>query len=212
MMKLLQEDFKKCIEFHGHLCRGLVMGYKATKVAMKWLEEHRSVDEEVVAIVENDACFVDAVQVLSGCTFGKGNLIFCDFGKMAVTFLSRNTNKGVRISVKADTAPSNSEHLELLIKIREDKATGEERMRFHELHEERSFRLLDMSSKDLFNIKEVHISIPPKARLEPSVTCYACGEPTMQTKTMKIGSQYLCRLCAARERGESGYPWYELRE
>ncbi len=37
--------------------------------------EKRAVDEEIVAVVETDACFSDAVQVMTGCTFGKGDFI-----------------------------------------------------------------------------------------------------------------------------------------
>ena len=42
--------------------------------AMNELDSIRAEDEEIVAIVENDACGVDALQCVSGCTFGKGNL------------------------------------------------------------------------------------------------------------------------------------------
>ncbi len=58
-----------------------------------------SQDEEIVAVVENDSCAVDAVQVLTGCTFGKGNLLFKDHGKQVYTFINRNTNDAVRVSL-----------------------------------------------------------------------------------------------------------------
>ncbi|MBW2557162.1 MAG: formylmethanofuran dehydrogenase subunit E family protein, partial [Deltaproteobacteria bacterium] len=71
----LPEDLKKCIEFHGHLCPGLVYGYLVAKEAMSLLKLKRSKDEEVVAISENDSCAVDALQILLGASTGKGNLI-----------------------------------------------------------------------------------------------------------------------------------------
>jgi formylmethanofuran dehydrogenase subunit E len=43
------EDFQKCVEFHGHLCPGLTMGYKASVAGLEWLKAHRSVDEEIAA-------------------------------------------------------------------------------------------------------------------------------------------------------------------
>jgi formylmethanofuran dehydrogenase subunit E len=46
--------------------------------AMESLEMFRAKDEELVAIVENDACGVDALQCVAGCTLGKGNLLFRD--------------------------------------------------------------------------------------------------------------------------------------
>src|SRR3972149_9497969 len=78
-------DFKKCIEFHGHICPGLAVGYKAAKAGMAWLEENHAEDEELVALVETDACGSDAIQVLTGCTFGKGNFFYRDYGKQAFT-------------------------------------------------------------------------------------------------------------------------------
>ena len=46
---IASEDFQKCVEFHGHLCPGLTMGYKASVAGLEWLKSHRSVDEEIVA-------------------------------------------------------------------------------------------------------------------------------------------------------------------
>jgi hypothetical protein len=42
-------------------------------------------------LVENDSCSVDAVRVVTGCTFGKGNLVLRDCGKHVYTFINRNT-------------------------------------------------------------------------------------------------------------------------
>lgn len=39
---------------------------------MEALKSLRAEDEEIVAIVENDACGVDDLQCVTGCTFGKG--------------------------------------------------------------------------------------------------------------------------------------------
>ena len=46
----------------------------------------RSHAEELVAVVETEKCGVDAIRFLTGCTFGKGNLIHKDYGKNAFTY------------------------------------------------------------------------------------------------------------------------------
>jgi len=74
------DSFAAVVRFHGHLCPGLAIGYRMTRAALAALGAGRAEDEDLVAVVENDACGVDAVQYLSGCTFGKGNLIFRDVG------------------------------------------------------------------------------------------------------------------------------------
>ncbi|NOZ25951.1 MAG: formylmethanofuran dehydrogenase, partial [Nitrospirae bacterium] len=71
--------FEDAVRFHGHVCPGLALGYRVSDLVLRELGP-RSEDEELVAIVENNSCAVDAIQVMTGCTFGKGNLIFRDYG------------------------------------------------------------------------------------------------------------------------------------
>ncbi len=194
---ILQSDlFKKCLDFHGHLCPGLSMGYLAAMAGMEWLSARRAEDEEVVAIVETDACGADAIQVITGCTFGKGNFIYRDYGKFAFSFFSRQTGKGVRIARKAEKQDTiNSEHHQLMAKIKQGTATAEERERFQQLHIAASKRVLDKQPEELFSITEITVPLPEKARIEPSVNCDRCGEPTMSTKLQQVDGQQLCRGC-----------------
>ena len=74
---------------------------------LKAIESGRAEDEELVSIVENDACGVDALQCVTGCTFGKGNLIFRDYGKHVFTIYSRSTRKGVRVVFLGQNVPDN---------------------------------------------------------------------------------------------------------
>lgn len=55
--------------------RRLTIGYKAALYAKELLDLDFSEDEQVVCISENDACGVDAIQVILGCSVEKG--IFC---------------------------------------------------------------------------------------------------------------------------------------
>jgi len=95
-------DFEQVTRFHGHFCGGTVIGYRASKEALRRLGADRAHDEELIAIVENDSCAVDAVQVITGCTFGKGNLFFRDHGKHVYTFALRPSGRAVRLSRKPD--------------------------------------------------------------------------------------------------------------
>ena len=189
------EEFKKCADFHGHICPGLSTGYKAAEAAMKWLEENRSVDEEIIAIVETDACSADAVQVLTGCTFGKGNFIFRDYGKQVLILLSRNTGKGVRVSIKGNAGRPDEEHMALIKKMISGSLTNEEQIRFQELHLMKSKIILETPAEELFNIEETTMQLPQKARIEPSVNCEICGEPVMKTKMESVNGKMICRGC-----------------
>ena len=188
------EDFKRCAEFHGHICPGLAIGYRSSKKALAWLKENRAEDEEIVAIVETNACGADAVQVLTGCTFGKGNLFFKDHGKQVLTLLSRKTGDGVRVSLKAPLE-LNEEHGRLMDKIRAGSATDSEKARFQELHLQRSRDIMEGSEEALFDVRKAHEELPPKAKIEPSKLCDRCGEPTMASKLTAQDGMKLCGGC-----------------
>ena len=200
---LQKDDFKKCLEFHGHLCPGLAIGYKASLAGLEWLREKRAPDEELLAIVETDACAADAVQVLTGCTFGKGNFMFSDYGKNALTFVSRRSGRGVRVALAAGAFQPNERHMELIKKIREETATDEERLEFQVLHDQRSYEILEKDPAELFVMKSLELEVPAKARMEPSRPCTFCGEPTMGSKLEKKGEALVFRGCI--EKGAGGF-------
>lgn len=107
---LTQEHLDKVAAFHGHICLGMLIEFKAVEGAIAQLglgdEALPAVNEEIVAVVENETCGVDAVQVLLGCTYGKSKLIARICGKMALGFFSRNTGKSVRLMLKPPFARS----------------------------------------------------------------------------------------------------------
>jgi formylmethanofuran dehydrogenase subunit E len=194
---LLFDEFQKCADFHGHVCPALAIGYQAAKAGIAWLEEHRAIDEEVVAVVETNACGVDAAQVLTGCTFGKGNVIFKDHGKQVFTFISRKSGRGVRIAMKPGVIELGKRHQELLGKVMAESATEEELEEFWAMHRQKSQEILAKPAEALFQIRAVDIPIPPKARIEPSIPCNRCGELTMQSKLVDQDGQKVCRDCLA---------------
>ena len=188
-------DFQKCVDFHGHDCPGLAIGYRAAKAGMEWLSANRAEDEEVVAIVETDACGADAIQVLTGCTFGKGNFIHRDFGKQAFTLLGRKTGRGVRLALRAGALELSGQHRGLFDRIREGTAGPEERREFQQLHLGKSREIMEKPLPELFEIKEVSPALPPKAKIEPSKPCEVCGEPTMGSKLQNHDGKEICRSC-----------------
>jgi formylmethanofuran dehydrogenase subunit E len=190
-----RDDFKRCETFHGHVCGGLAIGYVAAKAGLEWLEEQRALDEELVAIVETDACCVDAIQVLAGCTFGKGNLIYKDYGKMGFTFFNRRTGQGVRLGMKPDTFRVNDRQIELFRKTRDGSITDAEREELSTLGSQRTVEVLNTRAEDLFSMTPVTAGMPDKARIEPSTPCSRCGEPTMASKLEAADGHMVCRGC-----------------
>jgi formylmethanofuran dehydrogenase subunit E len=144
--------------------------------ALAFLSIEKAEDEELVAIVENDACGVDALQFLTGCTFGKGNLVFRDYGKHVYTLYNRQSKKGVRVVFNWDNVPEN---------IRQD------RNRFIDW-------LLTSHEEDVVSLKEVQIDEPETARIRDSVKCDFCEERVMETRVKKFNDRIACIPCTEK--------------
>jgi formylmethanofuran dehydrogenase subunit E len=172
----MKSSYNDIVKFHGHSCPGLAIGYRMTNAALSFFSESRSDDEELVAIVENNACGVDALQFISGCTFGKGNLIFKDYGKHVFTLFSRKSKKGVRVVFNFNT-------------ITEDMRKDRENL---------VQWLLSVPEKKILKLKQVQIDEPEPARIFKSIKCEFCGEDVMETRIRKIEGKTSCIPCAEK--------------
>lgn len=170
------------VDFHGHACPGLAKGFIMTKAAMARLGVEHAHDEELVAIVENKSCAVDAVQVVAGCTFGKGNFVFCDFGKQVITLARRNDNKAVRVAMRSKVSKqglaadlSRDEYIDLILKT---------------------------PPEEIMNITEVDIEIPPPAEVYETLVCTSCLEGVMRPLATIVDEQVYCLPCWLKIRDE----------
>ncbi|MCF7859379.1 MAG: TraR/DksA C4-type zinc finger protein [Candidatus Cloacimonetes bacterium] len=176
-MKKNFPPYDEVVKFHGHSCPGLATGYKLTTLAFEKLNELRSQDEEIVAIVENDACGTDAVQYISGCTFGKGNFIFKDHGKMVYTFICRKSGKAVRASRNP------------VFRKKVGNLTRDEMIN----------AILSASAQEFVKLEETSGKVPVKAQLYKNLTCEECQETVMETRIKEINGRKLCIPCANKE-------------
>lgn len=193
-MRVDPDTVQHVVEFHGHMCPGLAVGIQAAALALERIGP-RAEDEEIVVVTETDMCAVDAIQVLTGCTFGKGNLIHQDWGKNAFTFYRRSDGTALRIVTRPDAWQRDPEHEELFAKVRSGEASEEEQRRFRELHEAASRRILELDPETLFDIRQFLGIPPPKARIHNSVICEACGEAVMETRVRRLSGRQLCQPC-----------------
>lgn len=161
--------WERCVEFHGHSCGGLRIGYAAALYAMELLDIGFSDNEQVVCIAENDACGVDAIQVLLGCSIGKGNLLFHMTGKQVFSFYHRESGRSIRLSLKAK--PGN--------------LSPEESRQYYFAH----------TGADLFYKMPTRIPLPEPAKIFDSYLCDGCGEKTGANWIRLVGGKKLCPDC-----------------
>ena len=189
-----EQTLQRVVDFHGHMCPGLAIGVQAAQIALRQIGPHAQ-DEEVVAVVETDMCGVDAIQFLTGCTFGKGNLIHRDWGKNVYTFFRRSDGRAVRIAGRPGAWERDPEHEELFARIRTGQASPEERARLQQLHEAESRKVLELDPETLFDVREVDGPPPRRARVFTTVVCARCGEGAMETRVRRLDGHDLCPPC-----------------
>ncbi|WP_406676660.1 FmdE family protein [Neomoorella carbonis] len=195
-MDVFPNDWERAVAFHGHSCPGLVIGYRAAKIALRELAAGRAEDEELVAIVETDACGVDAIQVLTGCTLGKGNLLYRDYGKHVFTIGDRKTGAAVRVALKSGALQEDENYRNLRQRVFSGQATPAEKELFGRYQEQRLQLILEAPEEEIFKTEHVKLAMPAKARLFNSVTCAYCGEPVAEVRARVKEGRYACIPCA----------------
>ena len=141
-------------------------------------------------------CAVDAIQYLTGCTFGKGNLIHRDFGRTAFSFYDREREAGYRLILKSDARGEDHEELAvLMVKQREATISKEEQDRLAALRQAREQRIMSLPLEELFGTVELTSPPPRPARVLQSLQCSSCGENTMESRTRRFAGKTLCIPC-----------------
>ncbi len=166
--KIDKEIIDKTIDFHGHTCPGLAIGIRISELAMQRLNIASA--NSMVCVVETDMCGVDAIQFLTDCTYGKGNLIHKDFGKAGFTFFDREENKGFR-AVFIKQAGNNDDRNAYIDKI------------------------MNADLDTLFKVEQITEPPVKPARILQSIECENCGEMTMESRIRRFDGKYLCIPC-----------------
>lgn len=152
------------------------MGFRMARAAMQSLAVTRADDEELVAVVENDSCGVDAIQCITGCTFGKGNLVFRDYGKHAFKLFSRVKQQGVRVVFHGSGIPA---------ELRKDRRAFAD-------------RIMDERDEAILSVTRVAYEEFQTARVRNSVVCDACGEAVMDSRLQEVNGRKSCIPCSKR--------------
>ncbi|MDR0913446.1 MAG: FmdE family protein [Methanobrevibacter sp.] len=179
--KDFQEQLEKVAAFHGHICGGIVMGTKMSMIALDMLGfELNKRNKDLLVFVEIGRCATDAVQVVTGCTLGKGTLKLIDYGRFAATFYKISTGEAIRITDED-------------IKLQE---TGEIKK---ETKEELINRLVNTSNNNLFKIQKVKIHLKEEdlpGKREETIICPVCGEMVKDNKHIYQNGKAICKSCA----------------
>ncbi len=90
------------IKFHGHLGPWLVLGLIFGELGLKKIKAKKYFGLEVDAKLPNRkpvSCFVDGLQLSSGCTLGKRNILVTNSKNVAVKFTNLKNRKNIILGI-----------------------------------------------------------------------------------------------------------------
>lgn len=92
------ELWNKCVEYHGHVCGGIALGYMAALYAGELLDIKNGDDVHILAATAK--CPVDAFPVILECSIENGRLEIDDRGEMEFKIENRTSGKSVVLLAK----------------------------------------------------------------------------------------------------------------
>lgn len=183
---------------HGHKCPAMPMGLRVGAAAMNALGVERAKDGQLEAIVELGeehcaTCFGDGIQMITGCTFGKGNIRKTHFGKWGVTLVDRATGRSVRVSPKAEAMLANKQS-KFFSEYREKGIPASKVP--DEVVAPMVEKVMTMPDEAFLNVGEIQkIEIKSNVHSFDGFVCDKCGEMVAEPYARVHGDQKLCIPC-----------------
>ncbi len=200
-----REFFEAGLKLHGHKCPAMPLGLRAGAIAMNRLGVERSQDKNLLALVELgddhcSHCMGDGVQMITGCTFGKGNIRQLGYGKFGLTLVDRTTGRAVRVVPVAEAQ----------VQIKRTPFFQDYRVKGvpaskvpDEIVDPLIERVFDIPEAGLFKVSEVFAyEAPVTPENFHSFICSRCGDMVVEPYGRIIGSHQVCIPCAEESRAE----------
>jgi len=94
--------WEQVIDFHGHTCPEISLGYRVAQIAMRELGIRPAPNSELSVIAYTHSCALDAFQVINNVTYGRGNLIVNEKKGHVYHFQYSGTSEGLQISIETE--------------------------------------------------------------------------------------------------------------
>ena len=186
---------------HGHKCPAMPLGLRVGAAALEKLGVERSADGQLMALVEIGedhcaTCFADGVQMMTGCTFGKGNIRRLGYGKWGVTLIDKASGRAVRVAPRAEAMEANKK-TEFFAKYRERGVPASKVPA--DVVDPLVARVMGAPVDQILSISEVfEHPWQDKPNSFASLRCDSCGEMMVEPYARVRGEQHVCIPCSRK--------------
>lgn len=193
-----KDYYEVALKLHGHKCPAMPSGLRVGAAAMNALGVERSKDSQLLALVElgDDhfaTCFADGVQMITGCTFGKGNIKKLHYGKWGVTLVETKTGRAVRVISKAESMLATKKS-KFFTEYRSKGIPASEAP--EEVVAPLVERVMNVPDEQMLFISDIfHYDVPKKADSFNSFVCDVCHEMTVERYGRPFEDKKVCQPC-----------------
>lgn len=182
---LLQSCLAQVEALHRHLCPRQVLGVRMGLLGARLLgvPVPQGDRKRLYVFMETDGCAADGVSVATGCWVGRRTMRIIDHGKVAATFVDRETGNAVRVHPHPDS------------RAKARALFPEARSRWHAMLK----AYQQMPEEDLLVAEPVALLVDLEAIISrPGVRarCERCGEEVINEREVQRDGVTLCRGCA----------------
>lgn len=199
-----KDYYEHGLALHGHLCPAMPMGLRVGAAALNALGVERAADGQLLALVELGedhcaTCFADGVQMITGCTFGKGNIKKLHYGKWGVTLVEVATGRAVRVTPKAEVMLANKQTA-FFTDYREKGIPASKVPQ--KVVQPLVDRVMNAPAEQLLSVGPVFDHpVEPHRHSFDGLVCEACGEMVVEGYARLAGDQRVCIPCHERITG-----------
>jgi formylmethanofuran dehydrogenase subunit E len=175
---------------HGSLSPCVVLAIRMTLSGCQLvgIEDPRGADQKKLIVwAEVDRWLVDALEIATGVRLGKRTLRFLDYGKLAATFLNKQTGRAVRLVARESAR-----------RLADERYHQIESARTRQMNFYRIASLEELFAFELVKMRLNKLHGPDYSRSR--VICARCGEGVSDGREVNaLDGIKLCRPCAFGE-------------
>lgn len=119
-MCIEKTPWEQVIEFHGHTCPGIALGYRVAQIAKRELSISQTSNPAPAILVKayTHSCAIDAFQIINQATYGRGYLIV-EEKKHHVYQFENNKSDKLQITIHSEILEQLADHADDQLSSRE---------------------------------------------------------------------------------------------
>jgi len=193
-----KDYYDHALALHGHKCPAMPLGLRAGAAAMNALGVTRAADSQLLALVETGedhcgTCYADGVQMITGCTLGKGNISKLHYGKWGLTLIDTAAGRAVRVTPTAATLQA-SQHSAFITDYRAKGIPASQVP--PEIAEPLMQHVMDAPDSELLAVGTITTrQVPHRPHSFTGLVCGNCGEMVIEPYARIAGGKTVCIPC-----------------